>query len=298
MTKKGIGGLILNVMKRFAWLLEPILIIAGILLVSAGSGLFQTQSLSFSSYGQTFLDMWGDLSNPFDLVYTITQTERPLFPVILLALWSSMRILFLAIAISLGASLILLIIYTVSGRIVKNAIKSIAAVLESVPDIFVIATLQLFIIWFFKKTGILLGDVASLDPNEIIFLPAVTLSVLPTFFFLGLMISFVKEEEDLPYVELARSKGLTKYRILFIHMIRNILVSLTYHGKQIVWMMLSNLLILEYLYNVFGVTSFLFTYNTPAIFAITSILLFLPIYGVLKAMQFTVKHRIGKEMSL
>lgn len=298
MTKKGIGGLILNVMKQFAWLLEPVLIIAGILLVSAGSGLFQTQSLSFSTYGQTFLDMWGDLSHPFDLVYTITQTERPLFPIILLALWSSMRILFLAITISLGASLILLIIYTVSGRIVKNAIKSVAAVLESVPDIFVIATLQLFIIWFFKKTGILLGDVASLDPNEIIFLPAVTLSVLPTFFFLGLMISFVKEEEDLPYVELARSKGLTKYRILFIHMIRNILVSLTYHGKQIVWMMLSNLLILEYLYNVFGVTSFLFTYNTPAIFAITSILLFLPIYGVLKAMQFTVKHRIGKEMSL
>lgn len=288
----------MNVMKRFAWLLEPVLIIAGILLVSAGSGLFQTQSLSFASYGQTFLDMWGDLSHPFDLVYTITQTERPLFPIILLALWSSMRILFLAISISLGASLILLIIYTVSGRIVKNAIKSVAAVLESVPDIFVIATLQLFIIWFFKKTGILLGDVASLDPNEIIFLPAVTLSVLPTFFFLGLMISFVKEEEDLPYVELARSKGLTKYRILFIHMIRNILVSLTYHGKQIVWMMLSNLLILEYLYNVFGVTSFLFTYNTPAIFAITSILLFLPIYGVLKVMQFTVKHRIGKEMSL
>jgi peptide/nickel transport system permease protein len=57
-------------------------------------------------------------------------------------------------------------------------------------------------------------------------------------------------------------------------------------------------LILEYLYNVFGVTSFLFTYNTSAIFAITSILLFLPIYGVLKAMQFMVKHRIGKEMSL
>lgn len=288
----------MNVLKRFAWMLEPVLIIAGILLVSAGSGLFQTQSLSFSSYGQTFLDMWGDLSHPFDLVYTITQTERPLFPIILLALWSSMRILFLAIAISLGSSLILLIIYTVSGRIVKNGIKSVGAVLESVPDIFVIATLQLFIIWLFKKTGILLGDVASLDPNEIIFLPAVTLSVLPTFFFLVLMISFVKEEEDLPYVELARSKGLTKYRILFIHMIRNILVSLTYHGKQIVWMMLSNLLILEYLYNVFGVTSFLFTYNTPAIFAITSILLFLPIYGVLKAMQFTVKYRIGKEMSL
>ncbi len=285
-------------MKRFAWMLEPVLIIAGILLVSAGSGLFQTQSLSFSSYGQTFLDMWGDLSHPFDLVYIITQTERPLFPIILLALWSSMRILFLAIAISLGASLILLIIYTVSGRIVKNVIKSVAAVLESVPDIFVIATLQLFIIWFFKKTGILLGDVASLDPNEIIFLPAITLSVLPTFFFLGLMISFVKEEENLPYVELARSKGLTKYRILFIHIIRNILFSLTYHGKQIVWMMLSNLLILEYLYNVFGVTSFLFTYNTPAIFAITSILLFLPLYGVLKAMQFMVKYRIGKEMSL
>ncbi|MHC8523134.1 hypothetical protein ACPJHQ_20755 [Rossellomorea sp. H39__3] len=53
----------MNVMKRFAWLLEPVLIIAGILLVSAGSGLFETQSLSFASYGQTFLGMWGIFSS-------------------------------------------------------------------------------------------------------------------------------------------------------------------------------------------------------------------------------------------
>ena len=99
-------------------------------------------------------------------------------------------------------------------------------------------------------------------------------------------------------MELAKGKGLGKYRIMFIHMIRNVLVSLTYHGKQIIWMMLSNLLILEYLFNVFGVTSFLFSYNKPAIFAVTSVILFVPLYLLLKCMQLVISRKIGKEISL
>ncbi|MFP3473049.1 hypothetical protein R0J90_23610, partial [Micrococcus sp. SIMBA_144] len=75
-------------------------------------------------------------------------------------------------------------------------------------------------------------DIASLGENQVILFPAITLSILPTFFFLGSMVSFLQEEEGLPYVELAKGKGLGKFRIMFIHMMRNVLVSLTYHGKQ------------------------------------------------------------------
>jgi peptide/nickel transport system permease protein len=279
---------------------EPLLIIIGIVLVSASSGLFELQSPSLITYWQSLLEVLKDIVSPQDLVYInpISEVERNLFPIIFLAFFSSARIVFFAIVFAIVNAILLLIIYFSVGKKIKRTINSSSVFLSSLPDIFVIAALQLFVIWFLKETGILLIDVASVGKNQVILFPAITLSILPTFFFLELMVSFINEEEKLPYVELARGKGLNKFDLLFVHMIRNILISVTYHGKQIVWMMLSNLLILEYLFNVFGITSFLFTYNTPSIFAITAILLFIPIYILLKSLQFLIKKRIGKEMSL
>lgn len=281
-------------------LLQPLLIISGIILVSAGSGLFRGQKFSLRGYGDSLLSVLNDLSSPFNLVYVnpVSDVERDLFPIILTAFLSSAKIVFLALFLALSVSVVLLVLYYSVGKCFRGLVKTLSVIVSSLPDIFVIAALQIFVIWYFKKSGTLLIDVASVGQNQVILFPAVTLSILPAFFFLGLMVSFIKDEESLPYVELAKGKGLGKFHLLFVHMIRNILISLTYHAKQIVWMMLSNLLILEYLFNVFGVTSFLFTYNTPSIFAITAILLFIPIYSLLKGLQVLLKRRIGKEMSL
>ena len=280
--------------------LEAVLIIVGIILVSATSGLFKHQAFSLVTYGEEFITLCKELVEPHKLVYInpVSDVERPLFPIILKAFLSSARIFFLALGMALASSILLMILYFSVGKTIRKGIEGVSFYLASLPDIFVIGILQMLVIWFFKKTGILVIDIASLGENQVILFPAITLSILPTFFFLGSMVSFLQEEEGLPYVELAKGKGLGKFRIMFIHMMRNVLVSLTYHGKQIVWMMLSNLLILEYLFNVFGVTSFLFSYNTPAIFAITSIMLFIPLYFLLKIMQFVISRKIGREMSL
>ncbi|MCR8848013.1 hypothetical protein NQ095_06300 [Rossellomorea sp. SC111] len=280
--------------------LEAVLIIIGIILVSATSGLFKTQMLSLVTYGQELMAVCRELVEPQHLVYTnpVSHIERPLFPIILKAFMSSARIFFLALGLALTCSVLMIILYFSVGKRIRQGMEAISFYLASLPDIFVIGSLQMLVVWFFKQTGILVVDIASLGENQVILFPAVTLSILPTFFFLGSMVSFLKEEEGLPYVELAKGKGLGRFRIMFIHMMRNVLVSLTYHGKQIIWMMLSNLLILEYLFNVFGVTSFLFSYNTPAIFAITSIMLFVPLYLLLKFMQFVISRKIGREMSL
>ncbi|MFI8575356.1 ABC transporter permease subunit [Rossellomorea aquimaris] len=280
--------------------LEAVLIIIGIILVSATSGIFKHQAFSLVTYAQELVTLCKELAEPHKLVYSnpISDVERPLFPIIIKAFMSSARIFFLALALALASSILLMVLYFSVGNVIRKVIQGVSFYLASLPDIFVIGILQMLVIWFFKQTGILVIDIASLGENQVILFPAITLSILPTFFFLGSMVSFLQEEERLPYVELAKGKGLGKFRIMFIHMMRNVLVSLTYHGKQIIWMMLSNLLILEYLFNVFGVTSFLFSYNTPAIFAITSIMLFVPLYVLLKAMQLVILRKIGREMSL
>ncbi|MBH9965178.1 ABC transporter permease subunit [[Bacillus] enclensis] len=279
---------------------EVLLIITGIIFVSASSVLFENQSLSVFSYMRQIGEVFKDLLSPGDLVYVnpISDIERELFPILFLAYWSSARIFFLSLILALFFSVILLTFYFSMNRLFKKGVKAFSFLIGSLPDIFIIILTQLSIIWFFKKTGLLLIDTAAVGENQVILLPAVTLSVLPSFFFFSNMVGFLREEEGKPYVELAKSKGLTQFRILFIHMMRNVLVSLTYHGKQIAWMMISNLLILEYLFNVFGITSFLFTYNTPSIFAVASILLFLPLYLSLKLLQVLILNKTGKEMSL
>jgi peptide/nickel transport system permease protein len=279
---------------------EILLIIAGIIFISATSALFENQTFSVVSYLKQIGEVFSELLFPHELIYVnpVSDIERKLFPILLLAFWSSVRILFLSIVFALTVSIILLIFYFSFNKIFKKGIKSFSFFVGSLPDIFIIVLAQLMVVWFFKKTGILLIDLASVGENQVILLPAITLSVLPAIFFFTNMVQFLREEEGKPYVELASSKGLTHFTILFIHMMRNVLISLTYHGKQITWMMISNLLILEYLFNVFGVTSFLFTYNKPSIFAMASILLFLPLYIVMKVLQLVISRKTGKEMSL
>jgi peptide/nickel transport system permease protein len=279
---------------------EILLIIAGIIFISATSALFENQTFSVMSYIKQIGEVFSKLLSPHELIYVnpVSDIERKLFPILLLAFWSSVRIFFLSIVLALTVSIILLIFYFSFNKVFKKGIKFLSFFVGSLPDIFIIVLAQLTVVWFFKQTGILLIDLASVGENQVILLPAITLSVLPAFFFFTNMIQFLGEEEGKPYVELASSKGLTHFTILFIHMMRNVLISLTYHGKQIAWMMISNLLILEYLFNVFGVTSFLFTYNKPSIFAMASILLFLPLYIVMKVLQLVIRRKTGKEMSL
>jgi peptide/nickel transport system permease protein len=276
------------------------LILFGIILVSATSALFEGQTFSLHRFFVVLMDVGEELLTPQAIIYENPSSgvERSLFPIIFLAYWSSIRIFFLALVISILLSTILLIGYYSLGEYFRKGIQKVGFLIGSLPDLFVIALFQLGIVWYFKQTGILILDVASVGENQVILLPAITLCILPTFFFFTNMIVFLKDEEGKPYIELAKSKGLGRFTILFSHTIRNVLISLTYHGKQIVWMMLSNLLVLEYLFNVFGVTSFLFSYNQPSIFAITSILLFIPLYLVLKSLQALIGKKIGKEMSL
>ncbi|MDP5276303.1 ABC transporter permease subunit [Chengkuizengella axinellae] len=279
---------------------EISLIIAGIMLVSAAIPLFQLNDISLLNYGKTVWGIAKELATPHDLIYInpLSGEERNLFPIIFEAYFNSMKIFFLALIISLFISVFLLVLYFSVSERIKKSIEGIGYVISSLPDIFIIGIFQIFIVWFFKRTGILILDVAATMGNPIVLLPAITLSVLPTFFFFILMVTILKEEEEMSYVELAKSKGLRKYRILFMHMMRNVLISLTNHGKHIMWLMLSNLLMLEYLYNVFGVTPFLFSYGEPSIFAVTSIFIFLPFFMLLKILEFTFERRIGSDMNL
>jgi peptide/nickel transport system permease protein len=217
------------------------------------------------------------LFNLGDLTYNVSGTLRPVFPAILEPYQYSMIVLFAALVIGIVAAIVLTYITMLLHRKIINVIKFIVFIFESLPDIFVIILVQAFIIWIYHQTDTLLFSIAVYR-EKIFFLPIICLAVLPAIQFYKILILIFEEELEQPYVELARGKGMKKSWILLNHVLRNAAISMFYHSKSILWFMLSNLLILEYLFNLYGITTFLRQYMTPSIFTIGVFMIFLPLF--------------------
>jgi peptide/nickel transport system permease protein len=248
-------------------------------------------------------ELWQILAGFFSLsslvyVNPISEVERELFPFFWNAYEYSLVVFFSALFLSLSIAVIILFFYFLLGKPFQIIIDAISFIFSSLPDIFIIVGSQLLVVMLFKRTGVFLFDFVALGEDRAYILPILCLSILPTMYFIKTMTVLMKEEFEKQYVELAKSKGMSYFRILFVHVFRNMIISLAYHGKNVMWLMLSNLLILEYLFNMLGVTTFLFSYNTPTLFAVTSILLFIPIFIFIKIVQRAANSMTGNEVEL
>ncbi|RIW31989.1 ABC transporter permease subunit [Bacillus salacetis] len=248
-------------------------------------------------------ELWQILAGFFSLsslvyVNPISEVERELFPFFWNAYEYSLGVFFSALFLSLSVAVIILFFYFLLGKPFQIVIDAVSFIFSSLPDIFIIVGSQLLVVMLFKRTGVFLFDFVALGEDRAYVLPILCLSILPTMYFIKTMTVLMKEEFEKQYVELAKSKGMSYFRILFVHVFRNMIVSIAYHGKNVMWLMLSNLLILEYLFNMLGVTTFLFSYNTPTLFAVTSILLFVPIFIFIKIVQRAANSMTGNEVEL
>ncbi|RDI45530.1 ABC transporter permease subunit [Falsibacillus pallidus] len=155
----------------------------------------------------------------------------------------------------------------------------LTSVFESLPDIFTLVVLQLVVIKYFEATGILLFPVAGSFGEQPYVLPILILAIIPSIQMFSIIHLFVKDELSKPYITLAKSKGYTRTYIFFIHLIRNIIPNIFNHSKSVILLLLSSLIVLERLFNLQGLNTYLFTYPEPNIIAFSLIMLYLPIFG-------------------
>lgn len=232
---------------------------------------------SVPNYLEGLKIIFNSLINLNEITYSVKGNERDLFPFIFGPILYSLTILGIVYLLTIVLSLILTFFTMLMPINFISRIKYLVNVLESFPDILVITSFQIFIVYLYKKTGVLFLNFVSFDENAYA-LPIICLSILPTIQFYKLMILIFQDELEKNYTELAKGKGLKMGSVLFFHVFRNALVSLFYHSKSVIWFMLTNLLILEYLFNMNGITQFLFMYFTPDIFFIGLFLLFFPVF--------------------
>ncbi|MBH0162680.1 MULTISPECIES: ABC transporter permease subunit [Fictibacillus] len=263
----------------------PILIVGTEIHVSAY--LIETKNLILS------------LLHPHEITYYITKPERPLFPEIFNPYLYSLTVYFSAFFLSILLGLLLsFVTINFFSKSVKRFVSFLVFVLESLPDLFIVAVIQMGIVWFFKKSGILVMSFTSLPDERSYFIPIIALSILPTVQFFKMFMLSLEEEIQMDYVVFARAKGIPFIAILPFHVFRNTLMSIFYQSKSILWMMLSNLLVLEYILNMNGFTSFLFMYLSPELFVVALIMLLLPTYLLLLVFKICIKKLNNEEVVL
>ncbi|MGN7401956.1 ABC transporter permease subunit [Cytobacillus praedii] len=138
---------------------------------------------------------------------------------------------------------------------------SILGFIGIIPDFILVLLLQLLVTYIYKKTGVKVVKVASFSMDDpAIFLPIFTLSILPLFYLIRTLNDKTYEVLTEDYILTAKAKGLTKKYIYLNHVTSNVLPFLKADLYKIVGISLSNLFIIEYLYNTRGLTEILFEY--------------------------------------
>lgn len=235
-------------------------IIIGILIISI------LPALLFGTNTQLEQNVWE---------YSVNRIKYPLFPDVFNKYQYSMIIFFCALFTGLIAALILTFFTTLLPRILQRVVYGILTFLESLPDLFIVVVLQFSIIYIYKSTGVLVSNISNVYNNPIYLLPILTLSILPTIQLFKITLLLMKDEQHKPYVTVARSMGLSRIYITIKHVFRNILTSLVQYYKTIFVFMLSNLFIVEYVFNLNGIMNVLL--NTKGIaFMVTALMIAIP----------------------
>lgn len=260
------------------------------LLTIVGIGFITALSFSlFLPKGERLSELWNQLQIFFwsffyfkDLEVIMNVQELiyvPFYTVLKEPYVYSLTILFCAFICSIIAALLLSYITYMAPKFIKKIIHSLLFFLQSVPDVVMIAGLQIFLLWIFHKTGVMIIDpVAGLESNVYI-LPIFVVSIIPTIQLFQMIYLSINEEEIKEYVEYARAKGLSKSWVLVRHILRNVTITLLTNTKLIFWVIISNLFIVEFLLNMKGYFSFLFkNTNSPEIFFMSLVLLFIPFF--------------------
>lgn len=132
-------------------------------------------------------------------------------------------------------------------------------------------------ILFYRYTDILLFNVANSSEDKALIFPILVLSIIPLVSSVTFLSSILDDVSRADYIEFSRAKGLSNVELYFKHILRNLFASYLINFKHIIWITLSSLLLLERIFNMHGLSSFIFDYGSPEVLFVTFILIYVPV---------------------
>ncbi|CAN7508353.1 ABC transporter permease subunit [Rossellomorea sp. LjRoot5] len=260
--------------------------------------------IMLGKYLQTLQEIGREMLHPTSLIFRVGDPmdykSYPLYPLFFQLFGYSFSLLVMAFFLAAITSSLVSYLFMFLPKKVYRICFRLLDSLDSLPDVMIIVIIQLFIVWFFKKTDILLFDIYTLGDEKIYLLPIICLAIMPIAFLTKHFLFQLREEEEKPYVEYSHSKGFSKAYTIWVHLFRNVWLHFYFHIKPIFLLMLSNLLIIEILFNINGFMNVLLdvSRNTPSAFFVGMLMIYIPFFLIFTmGAVFLKKWLSGEEVS-
>ncbi|MFG6495614.1 ABC transporter permease subunit [Fictibacillus sp. UD] len=270
-------------------LLQLLLTIISIILISGLPELIINKDVS--AYGDKIAVVFNEVLKMNEMIYFNQGKERLFLDDIWSPYFYSLTILFGALFIAFCAAQLLTWGTLMLPMYLRKIIKNVLTFLESLPDLLVFALVQMGIVLIYKKTGILVSNVAALGGDSRIYLvPIACLMILPFVYFYKMMILMTEEEMGKPYVETSLAKGMRRIYVLIVHVTRNTSEGIFHFSKSVLWFMISNLLLVEIIFNIHGITHYMYHDFRPEMLAACLILLVIPFFLIFAVFEWFIRR--------
>ena len=261
----------------------------GVIMISGLPELFRGIGFHFADYLESIKSVMLALLNPRTIEYG--GVGRTIFPEIFIPYGNTLFIIAVSFIGSVVIAFLLTYIILLLGRRFTAKIEWALSLLQALPDLFYIAFSQWMIVLIFKSTGLLIMEVASDGTFSSLGLPLFCLSLPLVLLLTKYLLQQFMDEKRKMYVEYASSKGFSELYIFNTHIFRNVFFSLINYSKTVIWFMISNLIIIEYLFSINGLVGFIYRYLTPEVFAIGTIMLMLPVMAFYELAQLLIPQK-------
>ncbi|WP_102264337.1 ABC transporter permease subunit [Mesobacillus jeotgali] len=261
--------------------------IAGVLLfITIGSLPVLLRDLTFDTEGY-FHSIRELAFKIFTLSNLTYDGKHEMLPAVMGRFFYSMKTLGMAMFVATAMAFLLSYLVVLFFEKKKDYILSFIEIIRSIPDVLWMFLLQAAVIWVFKTFGVKFVQTTSLgSDNQAVLLPLISLSLPISLFLTQIIVLKIFEELDKQYILLAKAKGLSFFYMLNVHVVRNISEDLKGHFKTIVWMMLSTLVMVEYIFNLNGLMLFNIKYVSVELFVFSCILFFTPFFLIYRLIDF------------
>jgi ABC-type dipeptide/oligopeptide/nickel transport system permease component len=143
----------------------------------------------------------------------------------------------------------------------RERLQDLLGGLGMIPDFILALLLQIGVVALFQATGVRLARIASISvTDQAVVLPLIVLTVLPTIYLMRDVSNRVFQVAAEEYVLVARAQGLSRARTAWRHVFPHALAHVRGNATKLVAIMLGNLFIVEYLFNLRGVTRLVFVW--------------------------------------
>ncbi|MDF2546407.1 MAG: hypothetical protein K0R93_1305 [Anaerosolibacter sp.] len=121
----------------------------------------------------------------------------------------------------------------------------------SIPDVLIVIGVQLLVVFMYKYN--ILVPVMTKEITRKFVLPLICLSVVPSVYMARITTIVIHEEMRKGYVKAARAKGLSKNKILTLHLLIGVTMKVIDSLSSVVPIIISNLIVVEYFFHYPGV---------------------------------------------